>query len=253
MRWAWTSPMSADGLHSYRTVLPNEMVCDLGDHTNWIETVSNAHAIMDILNEATISYICALSGGRGIHIHIFGPPRSPDDGVCMACLHAGGEHADGKCTTCTCLQLMKFPNDDDDWRVASARTLLALSTMRKWGTPWSKKLQADPLLLHPNHGSRMIREFGATKEDGDAHGPKTVWHIGPSAYAPIPYSIADAYKEAEGRGARHPDVLPRNKDIPFGVWQEVRSWAVGPCPSTPECLRTRCASCPLQEDGTNKK
>lgn len=246
MDWHWRHPASADGLHSYRTVLPHEIVFDIGDKTGWIETVAETHALWDTLNEAGIVYYGALSGGRGTHTHLLGPTRSPMGSVCLNCTHPPQFHVQGGCNAgpCGCVDWVRMPTPGDDWRINSSRIILSIATQRKWQTEFGARIGADPKLLHPNHGSQMIREFGVEKEEG-SHGPKTLWAIGPAPYTPLPYNIKEAYGQAAGRALRAPITLQRNADIPFGFWDDIKCFASGPCPVRPSCLLKPCGDCPI--------
>lgn len=84
-RWTPFRP-GMRAVHHLRVVLPHEIVFDLGDDVldddgnhvpkPWGRVVDEAHALMLALNRMGIPYWCALSGGKGIHIHVFGAPGS---------------------------------------------------------------------------------------------------------------------------------------------------------------------------------
>lgn len=78
--WSYIKP-GDHAVQHLRCVLSHESVFDLGDSLDgvpmpWERTVQEAHAVMLALNRMKLPYITALSGGRGIHIHIFGEPGS---------------------------------------------------------------------------------------------------------------------------------------------------------------------------------
>lgn len=61
-------------LYDYRFVFQNHVVFDVGDHGDWPRAVQEATAIHKTLRAMEVPHWVALSGGKGIHIEVFGPP-----------------------------------------------------------------------------------------------------------------------------------------------------------------------------------
>jgi hypothetical protein len=84
---SWTPYKVGDrATHHLRVVATNEIVFDIGDDkrdeegnrtpTPWPRIVDETYALWIALNRMGIPYWGALSGGKGTHTHVFGPPGS---------------------------------------------------------------------------------------------------------------------------------------------------------------------------------
>lgn len=110
--------------YDLRTVLPTQVVFDLGDNSDWTRIRNETHTILSILEEWGVPCWCALTGGKGIHIEVFLRP----------------------------LWAVK-------WRQKFADAVLSTAYERLGYT--LETVDADPRLLAPEKQKRQLREFGA--------------------------------------------------------------------------------------------
>lgn len=138
-----------------RAVLPQEIVFDIGDDDPWPVARKWATAIHNALTFLDLPHWVALSGGKGIHIHL------------MCQRHAWAE--------------------DDEWRVRVSRYVLEYASV----LCEDPMLKVDHRLINPREGSRLVRDFGAAKEAGGDR--KTLWWQDGEAWIDLPETREQAY------------------------------------------------------------
>lgn len=251
--------------HHLRMVFGNEIVFDVGDCNDrecgarhhvpcWPTCVRRTHALWMALNRLGIPHWAALSGGKGTHTHVFGPPRAPSGPPhCGNCLH--GQHgvrcgAELLAGTCRCFKF-EAVSEGGDWRNAVSGVIVE-AALGILGNPLDQDF-CDYRLLAPTR--HMVREFGCRKTPASAH-MKMLWHIGPGPFLPLPASRNAAYRAAlsvfPGEGPAVADWLDGLARTGYGAISG------GPCPQGPQCVPAhpvaklepfgRCAGCPLDGD-----
>lgn len=207
--WTW----SANVNYAYRTILPNEVVFDIGDHAkDWGEVVDQSEALWDELDEMVHdgAYYAALSGGRGTHTHLW--LEDPTDGTMW---------------------------DGRDWPKHDLREKIAdWVKFRRLAKGATVRVQPDPVCIAPSHGGRQLREFGATKMRS-----KTLLFEGPLQRKPLPRNQAQAYATA---GLKYPNAIRRCRSVD-GLEHARRRAALGTrCPRSSTCalVKDACQECP---------
>lgn len=210
--WRWQSGPDYD----YRTILPNEIVFDIGDHCEtWGEVVEQSEALWDELDEMVKDgeYLACLSGGKGTHTHLF--LEDPTDGMLW--------------------DYKSFPDHDLRTKIANWMTF----RRRVKATRGGSRVFPDPVCIAPNHGSRQLREFGSVKKRA-----KTLFFVGPLHRKPLPYDIGEAYFSV---GLKYPSSVLRCRSVD-GLSQARLTRTFGTtCPRSAACVldRTGCDSCPF--------
>lgn len=194
---------------SYRTVMPNEIVADLGDVGDWNVTRDATHRLWDALHDGGLDYLAALSGGRGTHTHVWIEPSEdllPQRRMVTAIIRWA--------TTLT------FPNHEE---------------LLDDGFP------SDGRYWHPPPGSAQIREFGAPKSASGFL--KTLWWRGRDGRAPrLPEDRIEAYRRV---GTVVPSEIPVNKSGIGVLHWDLRQAFGRTCPRVAECLiYAPCDKCP---------
>lgn len=204
--------------YDYYCVLPTEVVFDQGDHGDWWRVRRDAMLTWRVLNEWGVSYIAALSAGKGIHTHVYLRPFFEPSSLA------------------------------ESVRLLFAQAVLdrANYLLHGWDilVPKEDEVEADPLFYSPARDSRVIREFGARSHGGKSAHRKTLWMVGPAPIRVLPDSRDAAYEQA---GLRFPSELPISRSPP-AVWNaEVRAALGGVCPVRDECYTevAGCDRCPL--------
>ncbi len=139
-----------------RAVLDKEVVFDVGDDTPWGTSIIHATAIHESLEALGIPHWVALSGGKGMHIHVMCKPHPWAD--------------------------------DDQWRFRVARYILEDAANRCGDF----MLSTDYRLLSPPDGSRLVREFGA-KNDASSSRVKSLWWQDGDEWRALPATRDEAY------------------------------------------------------------
>lgn len=124
--------------YDLRTIVPTQVVFDLGDNEPWERTRRECEAVMDVLDEWDVPYWCGLTGGSGVHIEVFLRPAWASD----------------------------------------HRAEFALGVLTKAHGKLGylgEELDVDGRCLDPNQHSRLIREFGSFGSGGRR---KTLWAAG---------------------------------------------------------------------------
>lgn len=200
----WRYEYGNDPFYDYRTLLPNQIVWDVGDNrpdgtpTPWEDTRRFTHALWDALNYLGLRYWGALSGGKGTHTEVF--------------LHHG-------------------ISGDDRARIARIISAVADQFLTGQAMP-IEGIEYDNLLITHREHSRVVREFGAVK----AH-PKTLWVDGPTRYTRLPESREAAYASLPATAPTAPASLPTNPDSERLLWQyRMENVGYGTCPKGPQCI-----------------
>jgi hypothetical protein len=241
--------------HSLREQGQSEIVFDIGDHGDWQLCVAESHALWRALNAMGIPYWAALSGGKGTHTHVFGPKRNGKPvAFCANCNHVPhpGESCDfsfepefpGRCSC----RFFEARVEDDDWRKSVSGQILEVANAIL-GNPLHQDLCDHRLLAPTRH---VQREFGE-RQLPLSPTVKTLWHVGPGAFLPLPSTREAAYAAAK-------QVYP-NGPVPVAEWlarmdrRTYSSIAGGRCLTGPGCIKGfpgatlgpwgMCESCPL--------
>jgi hypothetical protein len=143
---AWR-PAQQYAPYDLREVLPNEVLFDIGDNTNFPKALTQSHTLWDMLDDLEFNdrfpdhmlqhaqqpngdYWGALSGGRGLHTHVF-------------------------------LDMPRWNRD----RFFKMRRLYASATVNLLRKRLDHEPDVDQNVLHHNEEARIVRAFGARKND----------------------------------------------------------------------------------------
>lgn len=220
MRWDWCIS-STEATNTYRTVLPLQLVFDIGDKpATWADCVRRSHALWDALNWLGLGYWACLSGGAGTHTEVFGTPT----------------------------WLPPVPEWSDahgrplDWREEVAKTISGVAQIfltRSLCSP--EEMVYDYRLIAPRAGRRMVRDFGVEKHYGTGR-RKVLWGTGPSPIPRLPHTRDLAYAEVERRAKEHgttalyPTTIPVNESLDRLAYIQVRQQTGKACPTSVHCL-----------------
>lgn len=194
--------------HDLRSVLPNQIVFDIGDDGDWGKARAETHALWSALHRLGIkSFWGAPSGGKGIHTEVFGP--------------------------------VVYDMDPDwDWRPEVANTILDLAQQilaKATNNPFAV-IDADPCTINPREGSRQIREFGYGKKPGFK---KALWTSGGAIINPLPKTREETYDALGQRGSPIPTTVPIANNLPETVYRfrfVKEALGFGGCPQSPKCV-----------------
>lgn len=230
--------------YELRSVLPGQIVFDIGDDGDWLKARAETHALWTALNRLGIPYWGSPSGGKGIHTEVFGPPAETHPSrICARCCHGPhetrceAETLDGH--RCRCWRPDGTIQDVVDWRSQFADLVLGLAQdilAKQTGDPFIS-IDSDPVTIAPREGGRLVREFGSGKAKGRR---KSLWHAGPGPFTPLPRTREEAYAILGKRGWPVPDSVPvSDRPMELASWFEharTQAGCDGVCPRSIECI-----------------
>lgn len=217
--------MSRQCRYDLRTVHPTEVFIDQGDHLEWLPMREFVHILWSVLDRWNMDYWGSLSAGKGVHTQII--------------VHPGDVFEVG---------------DDDIERLATGYRRAFVSALlwackveyarqRGFDPTWMEGgVEVDRVVVVPNHESRMVREFGASKLNPKTglKNAKTLWTRG-RPYRPLPETREEAYRTA---GLVVPSTLPINEQPPGTIHMMLQEAFGGQCPKEVECFEEFCDDCP---------
>lgn len=236
--WAPWSYTVGDTSHTYRAVLPSQIVFDIGDHAPWEKIRWATHRLWTILNRWGIAYWGSLSGGKGTHTEFFIRPTPEigyDDGWRKHGIRPG-----------TDLRPIIA-----DWIVRQMMDLEPVKRQIMVKDPYDH-FDIDTGHIAPMPQMKLLRDFGCLKPSMGTR--KTLWTTGPAPFPWLPTTRNEAYKYNR---VLVPLSLPVNDDVPGASQHERASSIHGPCPQGPQCLPGpqsecgadgSCAHCPVTGD-----
>lgn len=260
---AWVQYVGGQAVHSLRAVLPNEIVFDLGDNTEWPRTRLETTCLWRSLHGQGIPFWGGPSGGLGTHTHIFGAVGAPSglqstfDVPGEPPGHSGDEpgtedlpswyQPTGSLSPQARAMRQRAEAEaatgDYDWRNSVAGNIVAdANRILRGVTGWAfDSIDADYRLVAPADGSRMAREFGS-KKSLKHDWPKRCWFDGSGPLMPIPVDRDDFYRLC--RSDAPSTSVPRSdlSRFDFG-WP--RAMFRARCPTSNECRIRQCGDCPV--------
>lgn len=227
MRWHFKRAGDEPFYH-YRTMLPSQIIFDLGDRLpgeppegNWPRCRDESHALWDAMSHLGLKGWAALSGGKGTHTELFGRTdwMSPD-----------------------AVDNMRPDGTYLEWRTAVARTIISIATIYlNDGDPFGpRRMNYDVRLIAPAPESRQVREFGEAKVGGDGK-RKALWGLLPTEIPRLPSTREVAYEMAanrvrEGLLTPIPESIPVERGLDRLAMVQVRDLTGGCCPRGPQCM-----------------
>lgn len=217
--------------HHLRTVLPTQLVFDLGDllpgdppQGDWNRCRIESDAIAAGCTNLGVPFIMSLSAGKGVHLEVFLPPEGPQS---------------------------RCRDEGEDYRILIANAIVAEAKRILWPNPDERAshfIVYDPRTVSPREGSRLLTENGERKTP---LGPrKVVWHEGYGPAPRLPATREEAYIIAEKRGIVRPTAIPVALDAERHDTRWVEELLGKPCPTGPACMEQMwgvCDGCPLMD------
>lgn len=226
----WSDLHGADASHGFRTILPNEILFDVGDSGDWERCRQTTHNIWRVLNAWKVPYLGAPSGGSGTHTHVF--LGHDAEGLRVRPRVEEIERPDGSVDLTS-----DWPYDVGgvDLRPRIAEMVVRLAFEREsldvqltTEDPW-EYLDIDRVKVAPGVNKSMVRAFGSR----NVH-RKSLWTMGPGDFDPLPPSRDETYNNHE---VIIPSELPVADAGTPGVEHATIARALKKeCPQGPACI-----------------
>lgn len=222
-------------LHDLRQVLEFEVAFDVGDTTDFETALQHSWALWDLLEQTEggpfqdHTFYGALSGGKGVHTHVFLDNQVLMDQMEKA--HRNGTlYSNGELNDSVRKGLIR----EFDKREWFKKAILGL-----WRDELGEDPDVDMTLLAPKK-LQLVRSFGALKADR-----KVLVATMEERVVDPTMDRRSCYDAAGDRIPETVSVIPQPVGVRHAV---VRSAVGGPCPQNSNCLRYGgwCTSCPVQ-------
>lgn len=226
----WSRIRGPNAGHGFRTILPNEIVFDVGDRGDWERCRRTTHALWRVLNKWDVPYWGALSGGKGTHTHVFLGHDGP--GCTLRPRVEKVRREDGKVDL-----VSEWPYDvgRNDIRETVAEIAVRQAHQRE---AFNDRLLVEDHWEHldvdrgkvaagPNKG--MVRAFGSRNRER-----KSLWTVGPGPFPLLQPSRAQTYNNHD---VVIPDELSAAGAGTPGVEHSTIAQALSKeCPKGPACM-----------------